>query len=103
MYPCLVSEREGIRKSLAHNIGHPILFLDTRGQGTMFSMKTLDLVDRIRQVLSTILLQVLIMPDLHSEGWRDAINKKKGLDIHHIRKAFKVGYLVGVDVSSQNT
>jgi len=33
--------------------------------------------------------KVLIMPDLHSEGWRDAINKKKGLDIHHIRKAFK--------------
>jgi len=29
------------------------------------------------------------MQDLHSEGWRDAINKKKGLDIHHLRKAFK--------------
>ena len=44
------------------------------------------------------------MPDLHSEGWRDAINKKKGLDIHHIRKAFKVlGYFVGFDVSPQNT
>ena len=40
--------------------------------------------------LHTILLQVLIMQDLHSEGWRDAINKKKGLDIHHLRKAFKV-------------
>ena len=38
----------------------------------------------------TKLLQVLIMQDLHSEGWRDAINKKKGLDIHHLRKAFKV-------------
>jgi len=33
--------------------------------------------------------KVLIMQDLHSGGWRDAINKKKGLDIHHIRKAFK--------------
>ena len=74
-----------------------------RLSSTMFSMKTLDLVDRIRQVLSTILLQVLIMPDLHSEGWRDAINKKKGLDIHHIRKAFKVeGYLIGFDDPPQN-
>ena len=34
------------------------------------------------------------MQDLHSEGWRDAINKKKGLDIHHLREAFKVGRLV---------
>jgi len=33
--------------------------------------------------------KVLIMQDLHSEGWRDAINKKKGLDIHHLREAFK--------------
>ena len=41
------------------------------------------------------------MQDLHSGGWRDAINKKKGLDIHHIRKAFKVGYLVGFGVSSK--
>ena len=46
MSPCLVSGREGIRKSLAHNISHPILFLDTRRQGTMFSMKTLDPDDR---------------------------------------------------------
>ena len=38
------------------------------------------------------------MQDLHSEGWRDAMNKKRGLDIHHIRKAFKVGYLVGIGV-----
>ena len=35
------------------------------------------------------------MQDLHSEGWRDAIDKKKGLDIHHVRKAFKVGNLIG--------
>jgi len=33
--------------------------------------------------------KVLIMQDLHAEGWRDAINKKKGLDVHHLRKAFK--------------
>ena len=31
-------------------------------------------------------IQVLIMQDLHAEGWRDAINKKKGLDVHHLRK-----------------
>merc|ERR1719391_82388 len=39
--------------------------------------------------LMPMLKKVLIMQDLHSGGWRDAINKKKGLDIHHIRKAFK--------------
>ena len=33
------------------------------------------------------------MQDLHAEGWRDAINKKKGLDVHHLRKAFKVTWL----------
>ena len=38
-------------------------------------------------------IQVLIMQDLHAEGWRDAINKKKGLDVHHLRKAFKVIWL----------
>ena len=59
------------------------------------SYKTLDLTiilpDKIGQAPFAIFLQVLIMQDLHSEGWRDAINKKKGLDIHHLREAFKVG------------
>ena len=34
--------------------------------------------------------QVLVMANLKSQGWRDAINKKKGLDVHHLRLAFKV-------------
>lgn len=33
--------------------------------------------------------KVLVMANLKSQGWRDAINKKKGLDVHHLRLAFK--------------
>ena len=30
------------------------------------------------------------MSNLKGQGWRDAINKKKGLDVYHLRLAFKV-------------
>ena len=33
--------------------------------------------------------KVLIMQNLKDEGWRDAINKKEGLDIEHVRAAIK--------------
>ena len=33
--------------------------------------------------------KVLIMENLKEEGWRDAINKKAGLDIEHVRAAMK--------------
>jgi len=33
--------------------------------------------------------KVLIMENLKEEGWRDAINKKAGLDIEHVRAAIK--------------
>eukprot|EP00092_Neocalanus_flemingeri_P008482 GFUD01009139.1.p1 GENE.GFUD01009139.1~~GFUD01009139.1.p1 ORF type:complete len:452 (-),score=161.32 GFUD01009139.1:183-1538(-) len=33
--------------------------------------------------------KVLIMQNLKEEGWRDAINKKAGLDIEHVRAAIK--------------
>jgi len=33
--------------------------------------------------------KVLIMENLKEEGWRDAVNKKAGLDIEHVRAAMK--------------
>jgi len=33
--------------------------------------------------------KVLIMQNLKEEGWRDAVNKKAGLDIEHVRAAIK--------------
>ena len=39
-------------------------------------------------------LKVLVMENLKAQGWRDAIKKKEGLDVDHLRMAFKVLILV---------